>query len=308
MAKALDLSNQQFGQLTVIKRDTSRKDRAYWICKCSCGKTLSVSGTKLRQGQKSCGCANSRQIQPQQKFGRLTAIEATTMRSKSGNIIWKCECDCGNVAYVRKDMLLNNKTKSCGCLKEETSLQNLSKYIENLTNQKFGKLTVSHLDLNKTQEQHKTYWVCNCECGNQISVRSDHLKRKEIVSCGCTKASNGEILIEQYLKDSKINYQKEYSFKDLKNILPLRFDFALFDITNQNLLCLIEVDGAQHNIETNYYFADTLQERQYRDKLKNDYCVYHNIPLFRIPYNQLQNIKTIYDIFTIQFLYKGDNK
>ena len=305
MAKTENLIGQQFGQLRVINRDWGRKERAYWICECSCGKTISVSGTKLRQGQQSCGCINSRQIKKLQRFGKLVALEATDLRSNKGNIIWKCQCDCGNIAYVRKDMLLDGKTKSCGCLKREVSLQNLSNPIEDLRNQSFGQLVVKCLDLQKTQEYKKTQWICDCKCGKQISVRTDHLKRKEIVSCGCSKASNGEILIEQYLKQSDIIYQKEYSFKNLRYKLPLRFDFALFDKENNTLVCLIEVDGLQHIVETNYYFSDNLKERQIKDNLKNEYCKENNIPLFRIPYNKLKQITTAKDIFTSQFLYNN---
>lgn len=304
MAKINDLTGQQFGELKVISRDTTRKERAYWLCECSCGKKITVSGTKLRQGQQSCGCLNSRQIKPLQRFGRLIALEPTKLRSNKGNIIWKCQCDCGNIVNVRKDLLLNGHTKSCGCLKREVSLQNLANPINDLRGQVFGKLTVKYLDLPRSQKDNKNYWICSCECGNQISVRADHLNRKEILSCGCSKASNGEILIEKYLKDNNINYQKEYSFKELRDKLPLRFDFALFAKENADLVCLIEVDGAQHYIETNYYFSDTLEKRQYRDNLKNEYCIKSNIPLFRIPYNQLKNITSIQDIFVSQFLYQ----
>lgn len=31
--------------------------------------------------------------------------------------MWKCQCDCGNITYVRLQALTNNKIKSCGCIK-----------------------------------------------------------------------------------------------------------------------------------------------------------------------------------------------
>ena len=52
------------------------------------------------------------------KFGRLTAIEPTDKR-QSGNIIWKCQCDCGNEKFIRTGDLYSNATKSCGCLNRE---------------------------------------------------------------------------------------------------------------------------------------------------------------------------------------------
>jgi len=57
MSKAIDLSNQQFGKLKVIKRAPSPDNRARWQCQCECGGTCVVKGTNLRAGQTtSCGC------------------------------------------------------------------------------------------------------------------------------------------------------------------------------------------------------------------------------------------------------------
>lgn len=59
-----DLSNQEFGYLCVLKRDTTKPMGkncfAYWICKCRCGNLVSVRGDHLRDGTtQSCGCLNS---------------------------------------------------------------------------------------------------------------------------------------------------------------------------------------------------------------------------------------------------------
>lgn len=298
-----DLTGQQFGQLTILKRDIKRKDRAYWICECSCGKQISVAGTKLRQGQQSCGCLKSAQL-ANQRFGRLVAIKPTQERSSNGSIMWECKCDCGNIVKVRANHLTSGKTKSCGCLKAEQNLINISQKTEDITNQQYGKLIVLEQDIIRSKQFLHTYWVCKCECGNLVSVRADHLKNQAIISCGCGKQSAGEIIIEQLLKDNNLTYQKEYSFKDLKLTYPLRFDFALFEKNTKNLVCLIEFDGMQHFIETNYYFKSTLTEIQQRDKLKNKYCLEHNIPLFRVPYKQLSKIHSITDILNNNNLLK----
>lgn len=57
MGKFIDLTGRRFGRLTVIERDTSRKGRAHWFCKCDCGNVVSVYSFNLRNGTtKSCGC------------------------------------------------------------------------------------------------------------------------------------------------------------------------------------------------------------------------------------------------------------
>ncbi len=46
-----------FGRLTVIGLDETKIGKAYWICNCSCGNTVSVNAYNLKKGAtKSCGC------------------------------------------------------------------------------------------------------------------------------------------------------------------------------------------------------------------------------------------------------------
>ncbi len=58
MGKLIDLTGQRFGKLTVIERSANSKDgKAYWKCKCDCGKETIVRSSNLRGGQvQSCGC------------------------------------------------------------------------------------------------------------------------------------------------------------------------------------------------------------------------------------------------------------
>lgn len=52
-----------------------------------------------------------------------------------------------------------------------------------LTGQKFGKLTVI-----KRVENNKDYgskWLCKCDCGNEVIVFSNNIRRGNTQSCGC---------------------------------------------------------------------------------------------------------------------------
>lgn len=53
-----DITGQKFGKLTVIKTSgKSKSGNIKWLCKCECGNTTEVVGSKLRNGHtKSCGC------------------------------------------------------------------------------------------------------------------------------------------------------------------------------------------------------------------------------------------------------------
>ena len=54
-----------------------------------------------------------------QRFGRLIVIHPTQKRGNGGNIVWKCQCDCGNTVKVSGDNLKRGHTKSCGCFQRE---------------------------------------------------------------------------------------------------------------------------------------------------------------------------------------------
>lgn len=62
-------------------------------------------------------------------------------------------------------------------------MKNINK-VHNLTGQRFGLLTVIGIDDRGTK---KTYWMCQCDCGNVKSVRSDSLLSGAVKSCGCLK-------------------------------------------------------------------------------------------------------------------------
>lgn len=57
-----------------------------------------------------------------QKFNRLTAIKPVG-KYKSGNTIWLCRCDCGNLCEVEGSLLRSGKQKSCGCYPSERMKQ-----------------------------------------------------------------------------------------------------------------------------------------------------------------------------------------
>lgn len=122
---------QQFGDLKVIEKIDSDKKNSIWKCKCNCGNVISVSKKNLLSGQKSCGCSRIKDIKGK-RFGKLIALEPTSERKYGNNVVWLCQCDCGNKCKVALSSLENNLTKSCGCL---TSLGEL-KIMELLNSKK----------------------------------------------------------------------------------------------------------------------------------------------------------------------------
>ena len=62
---------------------------------------------------------------------------------------------------------------------------------EDLSGKKFDRLTV--IGLSDKKSGRKSYWVCQCECGNKKLVRSDKLLGGLIRSCGCLKKEQDKI-------------------------------------------------------------------------------------------------------------------
>lgn len=109
-----DLTGRQFGNWTVIKYKGNYK----WECKCNCnrGTIHDVSRYDLITGRSTnCGCKRLKYDLTDKTFGRLKVIRYL------GNQLWECRCLCGNTVNVLSTNLLSGGTKSCGCLKNEST-------------------------------------------------------------------------------------------------------------------------------------------------------------------------------------------
>lgn len=127
-----DLTGEKFGRLKAIKRERI-DNRTYYYCKCECGNTIRVRADSLTSGNtKSCGCLSeenkfkAKDI-TNKTFGSLKALRRTDKKESNGSIIWECECECGNPAYVSAGDLISGKIKSCGCKMIEASKNNIKK-------------------------------------------------------------------------------------------------------------------------------------------------------------------------------------
>lgn len=159
-----DLTNHQFGELTVIEYAGKGK----WKCKCSCGKECEKFTTHLTSGAvTSCG-HNGKDTKFKdingQRFGKLTVIKY----NKDSK--WLCHCDCGNNVIVRGFELRNNEKTSCGKCE-------YNKRLNDLTGKTFGNWTVNKYIGNKK-------WNCTCNlCHRNFDVLTQNLLNGTSKSC-----------------------------------------------------------------------------------------------------------------------------
>ena len=215
-----------------------------------------------------------------QTFGKLKVLgrgEDYISPSGSHLLRWKCLCECGNTINATTSQLKRGLS-SCGCVSRR----------EDLTGKRFGKLVVLEEAgfIKKSNGRNSRLWKCQCDCGNICYVQHVYLISGDTKSCGCIR-SQGEAEIEVLLKEKNISYQKEYEFNDLIDILPLRFDFAIFD-KNNNLKCLIEFQGEQHWQVSNGFYNEKVVEH---DLLKKEYCKKNKIPLYYLYYKNRNKIQ-----------------
>lgn len=127
--KKIDLKDQRFGDLVVLKEASKRGINRYWLCQCDCNsKPKEIRQSHLLSEQTiSCGCAKNikrPKIDLTNKvFGRLT-VKYPTEQRKQGRTVWYCECECRNPVYVPSSYLTSGDTQSCGCLKSEQDYEN----------------------------------------------------------------------------------------------------------------------------------------------------------------------------------------
>ena len=158
--KLIDLTGQVFGKLTVLeKSNQKRNNKPMWICQCSCGNIVEVSGNNLRQKYtQSCGCIkksigediiktillnNNIPFKQEVKFDDLK--DKTFLRfdfailDKNNTIIKLIEFDGKQhsdpkSSWYSEDLLKHDKMKNEYCLKKGIPLLRISyKDIDKIT-------------------------------------------------------------------------------------------------------------------------------------------------------------------------------
>ena len=228
MTKFIDLAGKKIGRLSVIERTENTDKKTAWKCKCDCGNYVTVKGCNLYRKDNptiSCGCAHN---EPKydltgRRFGKLLVMGLSSdnpRSTKDGKKRWKCQCDCGNIAYVMTGSLISGSTKGCGCLTGENFRR--ENHATDLTGKRFGNLTVLKREENITYKGGgiAVQWLCKCDCGNEVIVRAQELTSENKTSCGCVReeignkpfqfevgeeviTKHGKFLIEDYLRKER---------------------------------------------------------------------------------------------------------
>lgn len=205
--KSINLNGKRFGNLTVLYCTQHVNNSYYWLCKCDCGKLLSVRSDALRSGNTtSCGC--SRVISAHYRKERnikntigniyrnsivIEHVEGMEHEEcKQHTTFFKCKClKCGNIFISNLSNLRKNKRKNgCPQCTMEESVKNKRKK-NDISGQRFGKLLV--IKQTSLIKHGSLLYKCVCDCGNEILCDSYSLTKQHTKSCGCLAKENASI-------------------------------------------------------------------------------------------------------------------
>jgi hypothetical protein len=138
---------------------------------------------------------------------------------------------------------------------------------------------------NYIKSQVKVIITCP-EHGDFKQTPNSHLQGN---GCKACSESKGEKAVAKFLKQNGINFERQYKFKDCRNIFELPFDFYI-----PSMRTVIEFDGIQHFQPVEMFGGvESFEKLKINDNIKIDYCEDNTIDMIRIRYDQLNDVPQI---------------
>lgn len=214
--KFIDLTDQQFGDLTVLEYLGDR----LWKCRCSCGTELIRNSFYIRAHKNKCNhltVSNARLIDlTNQQFGDML-VEKYIENGR-----WLCKCKCG-YRFDRESKHIRNNMSNYKC--------------RHLTGKRFGRLLVG-------EKLADRKYRCTCECGNIIDVIEYNLTFGHTKSCGCFKNEVVTSILDKEQVEEMLNKyisktNEKPMLNQIHNILGVSYTTALSYIKRYELYSLV---------------------------------------------------------------------
>lgn len=299
-------------QLKILDIYVNDNGKLMATTECSCGNIQDQWLPTILNGHTlSCGCkrleamANNSLYYKDKYIGKIiNDLTIIGMRqTESGGILWNCQCNiCGKAEEINPKLVMErNWHIGCGCKIRKASERRQKYTSESLV----GTVTSGGKILQILKgTSGTTFWKLECPfCKSEYIARAANIIAGNTRSCGCLGMSLGERLVEECLKEMQIRYKRQYSPKDLINQLNSRLYFDFLIEIKSSLCGIVEYDGAQHYRFDKFTFRESPEENWElfnrlvaNDKLKNQYCETHNLPILRLDDEEYHGDKEkIYD-------------
>ena len=202
---------------------------------------------------------------------------------KRWNIPVEVRCNkCGNVFNT----IPNNFLRGSGCpsckkrilsIKHTTSFKDVSVTIKSLVGDDY------FIDEDTFSGTNSKALFTHKKCGNRFWTKPNNFICNSSRCPFCSlreKQSKGECYIENFLQITGMTYFYPKVFNDLKDKLPLHYDFYI-----PKLNLLIEYQGKQHYSPVNLFGGDDyFATQQEHDLMKYKYAVENGYSVLYIPY------------------------
>jgi hypothetical protein len=125
-------------------------------------------------------------IKPEDVLGKRFGSWTVIAPREPGKYL--CKCDCGNKSVIKGFRLVNGSATRC----KRCAARARGK-MDTLIGQKIGMLTVLERCECPPQyaENTASWFLCRCDCGNEVAKRGFDLKSGKAFSCGCARRPYG---------------------------------------------------------------------------------------------------------------------
>lgn len=208
MGKINDITGKKFNMLTALEPiRVEPKIGAIWKFKCECGNIVELPASRVttKNGTKSCGCLNKKNV-PKidltgKKFGKLTVLKCDGT-AKRRRMMWVCRCDCGTLVKVDGAHLKSGHTQSFGCILKDGKNSSLYKNGLSRTKLHYAYFNMKNRCTRKDNYEYQNYG------GRGISVCDEWMSNDGFVAFSDWALSNG---YEDGLTLDRIDNDKGYS-------------------------------------------------------------------------------------------------
>lgn len=113
------------------------------------------------------------------------AVIGDKAKYENNSASYLCQCKCGEVRYVKDNVLRYNHIQDCGC-----GLYQLDRAKENFISKKYNLLTIIDCFRKEYQGRNRIFAKCKCDCGKIYEANLTEIRNGHIKSCGCLRKSN----------------------------------------------------------------------------------------------------------------------